>query len=149
MVEVPNDTPRHGKPIAVRVLPGPHVDRFQPAALEMLTSAPYRVGVDSNRMAFRLEGAPLAHRTGPDIISDATPTGTLQVPGSQQPVLLMADRQTTGGYAQVATVISADIGVAGQAAPGDLLQFVLCTHARALAALVERERPLLAIEGAA
>jgi antagonist of KipI len=140
---------RGDRPIVIRVLPGPHVDRFDRDALRALTSAPYRVGVDSNRMAFRLEGAALAHRTSADIISDATPVGTVQVPGSGQPMLLMADRQTTGGYAQLATVISADIGLAGQAAPGDRLQFVLCTHAEALSALVEREGPLLALEGAA
>jgi biotin-dependent carboxylase-like uncharacterized protein len=133
-------------PIVVRVLPGPQDDRFVSDALDALVSAPYRVGVDSNRMGFRLEGPALRHRHGADVISDATPLGSIQVPGSGQPVLLMADRQTTGGYAKLATVITADIGAAAQAAPGDLLQFVLCSEADALAALVARERPLLAVE---
>jgi antagonist of KipI len=133
-------------PLRVRVVPGPQHERFVAEALDLLVSAPYRVGVDSNRMGFRLEGPPLRHRTGADIISDATPIGSIQVPGSGQPVLLMADRQTTGGYAKLATVITADISVAAQAAPGDLLRFELCSQAQALAALIARERPLLDLE---
>jgi allophanate hydrolase subunit 2 len=97
-------------------------------------------------MGFRLAGPALGHRAGADIISDATPLGSLQVPASAQPLLLMADRQTSGGYAKLATVITADIGVAGQAAPGDRLQFRICSLAQAVAALVARERPLLALE---
>ena len=88
--------------------------------------------VDSDRMGYRLAGPTLRHRAGADIISDATPVGTLQVPASGQPLLLMADRQTTGGYAKLATVISADIGVAGQAAPGDRLQFRRLQSGRSL-----------------
>ena len=134
---------------AVRVLPGPQDDRFTSDALAVLVSAPYYVTVDSNRMGFRLEGGALGHRAGADIISDATPMGSIQVPASGQPLLLMADRQTTGGYAKLATVISADIGVAGQAAPGDRIQFQLCSRSEAVAALLARERPLMAIEAGA
>ena len=68
------------------------------------------------------------------------------MPASGQPLLLMADRQTTGGYARIATVISADIGMAGQAVPGDRLAFEVVSHADALHALVEREQRLLALE---
>jgi antagonist of KipI len=140
------EIPLHAASPAVRVLPGPQDDRFTSDALAVLASAPYYVTVDSNRMGFRLEGGALRHRAGADIISDATPMGSIQVPASGQPLLLMADRQTTGGYAKLATIISADIGVAGQAAPGDRIQFQLCSRAEAVAALLARERPLLAIE---
>ena len=133
-------------PPTLRVLPGPQDDRFASDALDVLTSALYRVGGESNRMGYRLTGPSIAHRDTADIVSDATPLGALQVPGSGQPVLLMADRQTTGGYAKLATVISADIPVAAQLAPGDLVAFRLCSHADAFAALVARERALLAIE---
>jgi antagonist of KipI len=133
-------------PVVVRIRPGPQADRFASDALDRFTSEPYRVGVDSNRMGFRLDGPVLRHRRGADVISEATPLGAIQVPGSGQPLLLMADRQTTGGYAKLATVVTADIGVAAQAAPGDLLQFAVCSEAEALAALVARERPLLALE---
>ena len=84
-----------------------------------------------------------------DIISDATPLGALQVPASGQPVLLMADRQTTGGYPKVATVITADIGIAGQLGPGDTISFSMCTPRDAFAALIAQERALMALEAAA
>jgi allophanate hydrolase subunit 2 len=131
----------------VRVLSGPQDDRFAADAIDTLQSAPYTVTHDSNRMGFRLDGPRLRHLHGPDIISDATPLGVLQVPGSGQPVLLMADRQTTGGYAKIATVISADIGVAGQLAPGDTVSFEVCSRRDALAALIARERALMAAAG--
>src|SRR6185436_7842389 len=107
----------------LRVLPGPQHDRFTTSALDALQSAPYRIGTDSNRMGYRLTGPRLEHSRGADIISDATPLGSLQVPASGQPILLMADRQTTGGYAKIATVISADISLAGQLLPGDEIRF--------------------------
>jgi antagonist of KipI len=138
--------PAGASPIEVRVLPGPQHERFVSTALETLTAASYEVTLESDRMGYRLAGAPLKHRASADIISDATPLGSLQVPASGQPLLLMADRQTTGGYPKLATVISADIGLAGQAAPGDRLRFRVCTRAEAIGALVSRERPLLALE---
>jgi allophanate hydrolase subunit 2 len=80
------------------------------------------------------------------MLSDATPVGALQVPAGGQPILLMADRQTTGGYPNIATVISADIGLAGQLAPGDSISFVVCNLRKAVAALIAREQPLMALE---
>ena len=97
-------------------------------------------------MGFRLEGPRLTHARGADIISDATPLGVLQVPASGQPILLMADRQTTGGYPKIATVITADIGVAGQLGPGDTIAFAVCTPREAMAALIAQERALMAVE---
>jgi antagonist of KipI len=99
-------------------------------------------------MGFRLEGPVLTHARGADIISDATPLGALQVPASGQPILLMADRQTSGGYPKIATVISADIAVAGQLALGDTITFVVCTPREAMAALIAQERALMQIEHA-
>ena len=127
----------------VRVLPGPQDDRFAARALDALQSAPYRIGTDSNRMGYRLSGPRLEHAGGADVISDATPLGVLQVPASGQPILLMADRQTTGGYAKIATVIAADIRLAGQLAPGDEIRFAVCTRDEALAALISQERSLM------
>ncbi len=131
----------------IRVLPGPQLECFAEDALATLQSRPYTVGVKSDRMAFRLEGARLRHSRGADTISDATPIGSLQVPASGLPILLMADRQTTGGYPKLATVISADIGAAGQLGPGDTLSFVVCSPRDAMAALIVQERALMAIEG--
>jgi biotin-dependent carboxylase-like uncharacterized protein len=132
----------------LRVLPGPQVDRFTTGALDLLQSAHYRVGSNSNRMGFRLEGPALGLSRGADVISDATPLGVLQVPASGQPILLMADRQTTGGYPKVATVISADIGLAGQLGPGDAVGFAVCSRGEAMAALIGQEQRLMAVEAA-
>jgi antagonist of KipI len=97
-------------------------------------------------MGFRLDGPPLAHARGADIISDATPLGVLQVPASGQPILLMADRQTTGGYPKIATVISADIPVVGQLGPADTIMFEVCPPRVAFSALIAQERALMAVE---
>jgi len=96
-------------------------------------------------MGFRLEGPRLVHAGGADVISDATPLGSLQVPSSGQPILLMADCQTTGGYPKIATAISADLGIAGQLAPGDTVSFAVCCQRDALSALIEAERQLMAL----
>ena len=130
----------------LRVLPGPQADRFAEGSLQVLQSAPYRVRPASGRVGFRLDGQPIRHSRGADIISDATSMGSLQVPADGQPILLMADRQTTGGYPKIATVISADIGIAGQLAPGDDLSFRVCSPEEAITALIARERALLALE---
>jgi biotin-dependent carboxylase-like uncharacterized protein len=132
-----------GSSAIVRVLPGPQDDRFTADALDALQSATYRIDTNSNRMGYRLSGPRLKHVAGADIISDATPFGSVQVPASGQPILLMADRQTTGGYATIATVISADVRLAGQLAPGDEIRFAVCTPADALAALIAQEQSLM------
>src|SRR5439155_10598039 len=128
------------------VLAGPQHDYFTQDALDVLQSAPYTISNTSDRMGFRLDGPRLTHSRGADIISDATPVGALQVPASGQPILLMADRQTSGGYPKIATVISADISVAGQLGPGDQIVFAECSLREALAALIAQERALMAVE---
>ena len=135
---------RHAR---LRVLPGPQVEYFAPDALDTLQSEPYVIGQNSDRMGFRLEGPRLTHARGADIISDATPLGVLQIPASGQPILLMADRQTTGGYPKLATVIAADMAIAGQLGPADTIHFAICTPREALAALIGQERALMAVEG--
>lgn len=130
----------------IRVLPGPQVEYFADGALDVLQSGPYVIAQNSDRMGFRLEGPRLTHARGADIISDATPLGVLQVPASGQPILLMADRQTTGGYPKIATVIAADMTIAGQLGPGDAITFEVCTPRDALTALIAQERALMAVE---
>ena len=128
----------------LRVLPGPQLDRFVRTAWDVLQSAPYVVANDSNRIGYRLVGPGLETPGKLDLISDATPLGVLQVPPSGQPMLLMADRQTTGGYPKIAAVISADVSVAGQLGPGDTVRFVACSTREALSALIAQERSLMA-----
>ena len=133
----------------IRVLPGPQQDYFAGAALDALQSAPYTIASHSDRMGFRLDGPPLMHARGADVISDATPLGVLQVPASGQPILLLADRQTTGGYPKIATTISADISLAGQLGPSDRISFTVCSPHEAMTALIAQERALMAVEASA
>ena len=123
----------------VRILPGPHGEWFPPAALDRLCHTRYEVTSESNRMGYRLRGAEPLMREAGEMISDATCAGGLQIPPSGQPILLLADRQVTGGYPIIATVITADLPVVGQLAPGDWIEFDACTRADALAALVRHE----------
>jgi KipI family sensor histidine kinase inhibitor len=120
----------------VRVMAGPHSEWFPSEALDRLCRTRYEVTSESNRMGYRLRGAEPLPRDSREMISDATVEGGLQVPPSGQPILLMADRQVTGGYPIIATVITADLPVVGQLAPGDWIEFDACTRADALAALV-------------
>jgi antagonist of KipI len=116
-------------------MPGPHSEWFPSEALERLCRTRYEVTPESNRMGYRLRGAEPLPRDSREMISDATVEGGLQVPPSGQPILLMADRQVTGGYPIIATVITAYLPVVGQLAPGDWIEFDACTRADALAAL--------------
>jgi antagonist of KipI len=119
----------------LRVIRGPHENLFTPAAYERLFGSRFQITPNSNRMGYRLDGPALLHHGRADILSDATPLGSLQVPASGQPILLMADRQTTGGYPKIATVISADVPLAGQLVPGDWIEFKPCTREAAVEAL--------------
>ena len=144
MTPVPFSLP--GGHARVRILPGPQLERFAPEALDVLQSAPFVVDAASNRMGYRLRGPVLRRAGDVEMLSDAATLGALQVPAAGQPILLMADRQTTGGYPSIATVISADIGLAGQLAPGDSISFVVSTVREAMAALVAQEQALMAFE---
>ena len=126
----------------VRIIRGPHDAMFTPGAFDALVGSRFVVTAQSNRMGYRLEGPVIRHAGGADILSDATPIGSLQVPASGQPILLMADRQTTGGYPKIGTVITADLPIAGQLAPGDWIAFSECTRAEAIAALKKQEAAL-------
>ena len=127
----------------VRFMPGADRERFDDGALEMFTGSRFVVGAESNRMGYRLEGPAVGLADASPVLSAATPPGTIQVPPSGRPIVLMADRQTTGGYAVLGTVISADLGVAGQLAPGDWIAFDACDRRAAAAALVETEQKLM------
>jgi antagonist of KipI len=121
---------------------GPHERSFSRAALETFSSSQFVVTPESNRMGYRLDGPRLEHSGAADILSDATPIGSVQVPASGHPILLMADRQTTGGYPKIATVITADLPLAGQLAPGDWIEFEPCSLTAAVDALRQRTATL-------
>ena len=129
----------------LRVLPGPQHEFFPEDAIEQMRRARFIITPRSDRMGYRLDGAPLQRLDGREMISDATLVGGIQVPSSGEPIMLMADRQTTGGYPQIATVITADLPLAGQLGPGDWVEFEPCTRREAIAALVAQEGKLLAL----
>jgi biotin-dependent carboxylase-like uncharacterized protein len=132
VIEIDRDQTR---PAVLRFIAGPDADRFPADAIDRLSSATYRIAPQSNRMGYRLEGPPIEPRERGELLSEASPTGTIQVPPSGQPILLMADRQTSGGYPRIGTVITADVPVAGQLAPGEEIRFERCDRDTAVAAL--------------
>ena len=132
-----------GQGARVRIMPGPHDDRFGPRGIATLETGRYRVTTDSNRMGYRLAGPPLEQAAGGELISGAVPTGAIQVPPSGEPIVLMADHQTTGGYPRIGTVISADVPMVAQLAPSDWIEFETCTLEVALRALIAQERKLM------
>ena len=129
-----------GGSVRLRVMAGPQSEYADPLALQGLQETRFIVSPQSDRMGYRLTGSALPTRKDSgEMISDATVMGAVQVPPSGQPILLMADRQTTGGYPQIAVVITADLPLAAQLVPGDSIQFELCSRADAIAALMEQE----------
>ena len=117
------EPPVYGDHHEIRVIPGPQDGAFTQAAFDTLLSAEYAIALDSDRMGYRLEGPTLEHTAGADIVSDGNPPGSIQVPGDGVPMVLLADRGTTGGYAKIATVISTDLSTLAQALPGHTLSF--------------------------
>lgn len=118
----------------VRVVLGPQDDYFAPDQIAAFLARAWRLSPRSDRMAHALDGAPLSHARGHDIVSDAVAHGAVQVPGSGLPFVLMADRQPTGGYPKIATVIGADLGRMAQFRPGAEVRFEAVDLATAVAA---------------
>lgn len=134
--------PRKGP---IRVMLGPQEDYFVPSAVEALLSAEYVVHPSSDRMGCRLEGAALKHLRGGDIVSDGVLAGSIQVPGEGFPLILLRDCQTTGGYAKIATVISADLDRLGQMRPGTAIRFAEVSREQALDARSENQASLASL----
>ena len=126
--------PEHLRPdYAARTLhaiAGPHIKRVGAEGRRLLFGAPFRVTKDADRMGYRLEGPSLA-ASGDDLLSFGLIAGAVQVPVGGQPILLMADHQTAGGYPVVATVVTAALPIAAQLLPGDELRFEEVTLERA------------------
>ena len=127
----------------VRFVPGPNQDRFDDAELDRFEKTRFTITTESDRMGYRLEGSTLAVRDGGELISRAVVHGTVQVPPNGRPIVLMADRQTAGGYPSIVTVISADLPVVGQLSAGQWIEFTRCTQRQALEALEALERRIM------
>ncbi len=124
----------------LRVILGPQQDYFSPPTIETFLSSPWRLSPRSDRMAYRLEGPPVQHLKGHDIVSDGLDFGAIQIPGDGAPLVLMADRQPTGGYPKIAHVITADLAALAQKRPGDFLSFEAVTWEQAIVARRARAR---------
>jgi antagonist of KipI len=107
----------------VRVVAGPEFDWLTEGSRTLLFDSRFRIGMRSDRMGYRLEGARLDVETPGDMISSPVTLGTLQLPPSGEPIVLMADRQTVGGYPRIAHVAAADLSLLAQLAPGASLRF--------------------------
>lgn len=107
----------------VRVVMGPQDDYFTTEGISTFLNCPYEVTNEADRMGYRLSGTKISHKAGADIISDGITMGSIQVPGHGAPIIMMADRQTTGGYTKIATIITSDINIVGQLKPGDRIRF--------------------------
>ncbi|MCP9454854.1 MAG: biotin-dependent carboxyltransferase family protein [Nitrospira sp.] len=131
----PRLCPSYSDSVTLRVILDSRRDFFHRCALTVLTNSTYTVAPQSDRTGYRLSGPPLARIEESRFISEGTVTGSLQVPPDGQPILLMVDRQTTGGYPPIATVISVDLPLAAQLGPGNTVCFVACSIAEAQALL--------------
>nr|WP_249730085.1 biotin-dependent carboxyltransferase family protein [Chelatococcus sp. YT9] len=135
----------------VRVVLGPQDDYFEPATIARFLGERYRVSPRIDRMGYQLDGPKLIAAGGHNIVSDGIVSGHVQVPGHGQPIVLMRDRQTTGGYPKIATVISADLDRLAQSVPGTELTFraiereeavrLARQHRAAIASLAGRLKP--------
>ncbi len=137
-------TPLPSEGVRVRVLEGPDTDVFGENEMARLCSTRYRVTPESNRMGYRLDGHRLARSDLDDPLSSGIPNGSVQVPTSGEPIVLLADRQTVGGYPRIATVISADLPVVGQLTVSHWIEFETCSYETARRALAALEQSLIA-----
>ena len=107
----------------IRVVLGPQDDEFSDEAISLFLDSEWKISATSDRMGYRLEGSAVTHLHGHNIVSDGTVNGSIQVPGNGQPIALMSDRGTSGGYPKIATVITADFGRFAQIPAGTAFRF--------------------------
>jgi antagonist of KipI len=137
--------PLYGRQWKVRVVMGPQNDYFTRRGIETFLSSEYVITPQADRMGYRLKGPKVEHKAGADILTDATPPGSIQVPGDGMPIILLADGQTTGGYSKIATVISVDQDLLAQARPGDKVRFQRVTITEAHRFFEEMEEKIMEI----
>jgi len=130
------------KEITLRVVMGPQDDYFTEQGIHTFLESEYTVSEEYDRMGCRMLGPAIESKSGVDIISDGIGLGSIQIPTSGTPIIMMADRQTTGGYAKIATVIRVDIPKLAQRVPGDKIHFKQVTVEEAAKLLKQEEREL-------
>jgi len=118
-----NLVPQFTDQFKVHVILGPQADMFTKKGINTFLSSPYKVTLEADRMGYRLEGTIIEHKAKADIISDALLPGAIQVPKNGEPIIIMRDAQTTGGYPKIAVAITPDVSFLGQAKPNDMIEF--------------------------
>jgi antagonist of KipI len=120
--------PTYAQHPVLRVILGPHQARFTSESIKTLWSGVYSISPKSDRMGYRLQGTPLLHQQGADLVSQGMVLGEIQVPADGQPIVMMPDHPTTGGYACIGTVARVDLPLLAQAELGSAqIQFQPCT----------------------
>jgi antagonist of KipI len=127
---------------AVRVIEGPEYDLFKEESRQAFFGNPFKISPQSDRMGYRLEGPQLALKQDSNMISEAVSFGTIQVPSDGNPIILLADRQTTGGYPRIGQVASVDLSLIAQTKPGEEISFTAVTLEEAQRLLIDREKQL-------
>jgi antagonist of KipI len=127
---------------SIRVIPGTEYDLFSEESREHFFNKPFKVSSQSDRMGYRLEGPSLHLDEEFDMISEAVVFGTIQVPPNGKPIILLADRQTTGGYPRMGYIASVDLPLIAQTKPGEELTFTMISHEQAQELYIDRERQL-------
>ncbi|MBN8192367.1 biotin-dependent carboxyltransferase family protein [Bacillus sp. NTK074B] len=126
----------------IRVIPGTEYDLFSEESRERFYNEPFKVSSQSDRMGYRLEGPSLKLQEEFDVISEAVVFGTIQVPSDGKPIILLADRQTTGGYPRIGYIASVDLPLIAQTKPGEEITFTMVSHEEAQELYIDRERQL-------
>jgi antagonist of KipI len=126
----------------LQVIRGADWGRFDDVTIQRFTNEAFAISPDSDRMGVRLAGPELRPTNGAELVSEAVAPGTIQVPPSGQPILLLGDCQTIGGYPKIAHVITVDLGIAAQLRAGDVVRFSEISLAEAHRLLLQREREL-------
>ncbi|WP_064094387.1 5-oxoprolinase subunit C family protein [Rossellomorea aquimaris] len=126
----------------IRVIEGPEYKHFTKESQQHFFQQPFKVSPQSDRMGYRLSGSPLKLEKDFDMISEAVTFGTIQVPADGNPIILLADRQTTGGYPRIGHVASIDLPIIAQTKPGEKLSFTSITHEEAQQLYLDREKQI-------
>ncbi|HET6872401.1 MAG TPA: biotin-dependent carboxyltransferase family protein [Sporolactobacillaceae bacterium] len=138
--------PKYSSQPQLRVLPGKELTSFTEDSIDAFFNQAYKVTPQSDRMGYRLDGPSLTLKEKRELLSEPTAFGTIQVPSGGQPIVLLSDRQTTGGYPCIGYVITADLPLIAQTKPGDSLTFIETTVEKAQALLIKQEKELLVLK---
>lgn len=142
----PTPIPIPEKNLVIQVMEGRQYHLFNEESREKFFQSLFQVTAQSDRMGYRLQGYPLQLQNHKELLSEAVTFGTIQVPADGNPIILLADRQTTGGYPKIAQIASVDFPLIAQAKPGDRIHFKKISHEDAQRQYIERERNLLQIK---